>query len=59
MVEDGKPSRRSTVAREATVDDPPDQAVPCEVKETASLQKVVSDLVAGQKLLVDSPQKQQ
>ena len=56
---DGRPLRRSTVTREATVDDPPDQAVPCEVKEPASLQKVVSDFVAGQKLLVDSPQKQQ
>ena len=57
--EDSRPPRRSAVAREAAVEDPPDQAVSCEVKETASLQKVVNDLVAGQKLLVDSLQKQQ
>ena len=57
--EDGRPPRRSAVAHEATVDDPQDQAVSRELKETASLQKVVSNLVAGQKLLVDSLQKQQ
>ena len=57
--EDGRPPRRSAVARKATVDDPQDQAVSREVKGTASLQKVVSNLVAGQKLLVDSLQKQQ
>lgn len=54
--EDSRPPRRSAVAREATIDDPLDQAVACEVKETASVQKVVSDLVAGQKLLMDSLQ---
>ena len=52
--EDGSPPRRRAVAREAIVCYRPVQAVCGEVTDPADLQKVVSELVAGQNLLVDN-----